>query len=243
MAFCKKCGAYIPIDETVCPACGYDPDEEARKAKEAEEAARRAEEEKKRAEEEERKRKEKEAAWAERERRREEEERRRAEERRKQGYAYGAAQAQYTSQHTGQGSAYQSQQTSQHTGQTWTPPWSQQQSASGAQQSQTDYSAMQQQAKESVDNQKLSVLSYLGPLLVIPLLSRSDDDFARFHTNQGLALFITNALVGLAGEMLGGLVGAAGSVFGLYCMIKGISNVLKGKKEPLPLIGNFKFLK
>ena len=45
MAFCKKCGAYIPIDETACPACGYDPEEEARKAAEAEAAAKRAEEE------------------------------------------------------------------------------------------------------------------------------------------------------------------------------------------------------
>ena len=48
MAYCKKCGAYIPIDETACPACGYDPEEEARQAKEAEEAAKRQEEEKKR---------------------------------------------------------------------------------------------------------------------------------------------------------------------------------------------------
>ena len=241
MAFCKKCGAYIPIDETTCPACGYDPEEEARQAKAAEEAKKREEEERKRAEEEARRRKEKEAAWAERERQREEEERRRAEERRKQGYSYGAAQAQYTSQHAGQSSAYQSQQTSQHTGQTWVPPWSQQGTAS--QQSHADYSTMQQQARESVENQKLSVLSYLGPLLFIPMFTRSNDDFARFHTNQGLALFITNALVGVAGEMFGGLVGAAGSIFGLYCMIKGIGNVLKGKKEPLPLIGNFKFLK
>jgi hypothetical protein len=24
MRYCQKCGAYIPIDETACPACGYD---------------------------------------------------------------------------------------------------------------------------------------------------------------------------------------------------------------------------
>ena len=231
MAYCKKCGAYIPIDETACPACGYDPEEEARKAKEAEEATQRAEEE-------ERKRKEKEAAWAERERQREAEERRRAEERRKQGYAYGAAQSQYTSQHSGQSSAYQSQSTSQHTGQTWTPPWSQQQSSS--QQAQDQYSDMREQAKASVDNQKLSVLSYLGPLVFIPMITRKDDDFARYHTNQGLSLFLFNGLATLlGGEAIAGVAG----VFSLYCMIKGISNVLKGKKEPLPLIGKFKFLK
>ena len=233
MAYCKKCGAYIPIDETACPACGYDPEEEARQAREAEEAQ-------KRAEEAERKRKEKEAAWAERERQREEEERRRAEERRKQGYSYGAAQAQYTSQHSGQSSAYQSQQTSQHTGQTWTPPWTQQQASS--QQSQAHYNDLRDQAKESVANQKLSVLSYLGPLLFIPMFTRSNDDFARYHSNQGLVLFLTNAALSVvAGGS--GLLAAAGSCFSIYCMFKGISNVLKGKKEPLPLIGGIKLLK
>ena len=33
MAYCKKCGAYIPIGDTACPACGYDPEEEARLAR------------------------------------------------------------------------------------------------------------------------------------------------------------------------------------------------------------------
>ena len=196
MAYCKKCGAYIPIDETACPACGYDPEEEARQAKEAEEAAKRQEEEKKRAEEEERKRREKEAAWAERERQREAEERRRAEERRKQGYAYGAAQSQYTSQHSGQSSAYQSQQTSQHTQQTWTPPWQQ---GAAAQNSFSDYSDMRDEARESVDKQKLSILSYLGPLWFIPLIARNNDDFARYHTKQGLALLIFNGLMTILG--------------------------------------------
>ena len=231
MAYCKKCGAYIPIEETACPACGYDPEEEARQAREAEEA-------KKRAEEEERKRRERESAWAERERQREAEERRRAEERRKQTYSYGAAQAQYTSQHTGQSSAYQSQQTSQHTGQTWTPPWTQQQGAS--QQSHAQYEEMREQARESVANQKLSVLSYLGPLVLIPMITQKHDDFARYHANQGLSLFLFNGLVSIfAGEAIAGVA----SIFSLYCMIKGISNVLKGKKEPLPLIGKLKFLK
>ena len=43
MSFCDKCGAYVPIGDTVCPACGYDPEAEAKKAAEA--AARAAEEE------------------------------------------------------------------------------------------------------------------------------------------------------------------------------------------------------
>ena len=101
---------------------------------------------------------------------------------------------------------------------------------------------MRDQAKASVDNQKLSVLSYLGPLVFIPMFARSNDDFARYHTNQGLVLFLANAALGIvAGGS--GLLATAGSCFSIYCMIKGISNVLKGKKEPLPLIGGIKLLK
>ena len=240
MAFCKKCGAYIPIGETACPACGYDPEAEARQAKEAEEA-------KKRAEEEERRRKEEADAWAAKERRRVEEERRRAEERRKQGYSGSASQSQYAPGNSGHSYSYQSQQASQQK-ETWVPPWSQQQSASSQQQTgYADYDEIREQARQSVEKQKLSVLSYLGPLVFIPLLTRNNDDFARYHSNQGLALFVTNALVSVAGSWfagdLGALVATGGSFFCLYCMIKGIRNVLHGKKEPLPLIGNFKFLK
>ena len=39
MAYCLKCGAYIPDGQSGCLACGYDPEEEKKKA-EAESAAR-----------------------------------------------------------------------------------------------------------------------------------------------------------------------------------------------------------
>ena len=241
MAFCKKCGAYIPIDETACPACGYDPEAEAKAAAEAKAKA-----------EEEARRKEQEAqAWAAREKAREEEERRRAEqrrrweERRNQGFTGGAAQTQYTSAHSGQSSASQGQYASQRTDGTWAPPWSQGtgqgNSQSGYQQNYQYYAQQQAQARDSVDKQKLSVLSYLGPLVFIPMVLRSDDDFARFHSNQGLVLMIANGLVSTAAGWLGmGGLAALASGVSLYCVFKGISNVLKGKKEPLPLIGKFK---
>ena len=227
MAYCKKCGAYIPIDETVCPACGYDPDEEAKKAEEA----------RKKAEEEERLRRQ-----AEERRARQEEARRREEERRKQQSQYSSGtQSQYASQHSGQSTAYQSQNTSQHAGQTWVPPWQQQQqqqqqSGFRPQNSFSDYSDMRDEARESVDKQKLSILSYLGPLWFIPLIARNNDDFARYHTKQGLALLIFNGLMTILG---GETLAALGGMFSLFCMVKGIGNVLKGKKEPLPLIGRF----
>ena len=88
----------------------------------------------------------------------------------------------------------------------------------------------------------MSVLSYLGPLFLIPLFTRPNDDFARFHANQGLNLLILNGLLTLLGNA-SGLIPTLGGLFSLYCTFKGIGNVLKGKKEPLPLIGKFHFLK
>lgn len=239
MAYCKKCGAYIPIDETACPACGYDPEEEERQAKAAEEAAKRAEEE--------RRRKQEADNWAARERAREEE-RRRAQQQNARTGSYGATQSQYTSHRTGQSSASQTQYTSQRTENTWVPPWSQGNTQSQSNQSgyarPEDYPEMRRKAQESVENQKLSVLSYFWPFALLPMILRGKDDFARYHANQGLVLLIAEgvasaALSILGLESLGGLVAAA-AVFG---KIKGVMNVLRGKKEPLPFIGGINLLK
>ena len=250
MAFCKKCGAYIPIDETTCPACGYDPEEEARQAREAEEAAQRAREAEARRAEEESRRKQEAENWAARERAREEE-RRRAQQQQQQyrpGGGYGATQTQYTSHRTGQSGAAQTQYTSQRTENTWVPPWSQTGAAAQTQQSAAarpeEDPRMREKARESVENQKLSALSYVWPFALIPLILRGKDDFARYHANQGLVLLISEGIASaalsiLGLESLGFLVGLAG----LAGTVKGISNVFRGKKEPLPFIGGINLLK
>lgn len=230
MAFCKKCGAYIPIGDTACPACGYDPEEEARLAREAKEKA----------EEEERQKKEAEKK-ARQERERQEQKRKQwsQDPRQSQGYGGGAAQAQYASQRTDQTST-QGQSASGRTG--WAPPWQETQNHGSAAQSRVDYEARNRaRAGDSAANQGLSVLSYLGFLFLIPLLTRPNDDFARYHANQGLVLFLFNGLLSLlaGSSALAGM----GWIFSLYCCIKGIRNVLQGKKEPLPLIGKLRLLK
>lgn len=240
MAYCKKCGAYIPIGETACPACGYDPEaeerqareqkerqeEEARRKKEAEEAAEKERREKER-------RSQQQKTWAEQERRRREREKRQGQN--YTGYTGGSAtQSQYSSQQT-------TQNTSQNRRTGWTPPWKETQGQSSSYYD-TAYAKNKAQAQDSAANQHLSILSYLGPLFMIPLFTRPNDDFARFHANQGLNLLILNGLLTLLGNA-SGLIPTLGGIFSLYCTFKGIGNVLKGKKEPLPLIGTFRFLK
>ena len=91
------------------------------------------------------------------------------------------------------------------------------------------------------DERRLSVLSYVGPLFLLPLLLRRNDPFVRFHANQGLVLFLLECLLG---TVLGdGLLALAGWIFCLYCLVQGAKNVAAGRMTPLPLIGGIQLLK
>ena len=236
MAFCEKCGAYLPIGETVCTACGYDPEAEARQKAEAE---RRAEEER---QAEEVRRAKEEAHRREQERREAEEAQKRAErerwEQQKAKWQSDADKYKYKYS-TGGSTATQGEYSSHKSGakqENWTPPWQ----SGGA--SDPRYETYRQQAAQSVSRQKLSILSYIGFLFIIPYLTQKGDDFARYHANQGFVLFLASAALQLVGKRIG-LIGLAGGAFTLFCMVKGISNVLRGKKDPLPLIGGIDLLK
>ena len=91
------------------------------------------------------------------------------------------------------------------------------------------------------DEQRLSVLSYVGPLFVLPLLLRKNDAFARFHANQGLVLFLLECLVGTI--FGGGLLGVAGSLFCFYCLVCGVKSAAAGRMDRLPVIGGITLLK
>ena len=76
--------------------------------------------------------------------------------------------------------------------------------------------------------------------------------FARFHANQGLVLFILVAIAGaVAGVIclipfvwiIGGILSAAVSIFGLVLSILGIVNAANGQAKQLPLIGGITLLK
>lgn len=236
LSFCEKCGAYIPIGDTECPACGYDPEAEAKKAREAAERA--AEEERRRAAETARREREEAARKAREEaekKAREEAERRRAEQQKRwqqdpwqQTHTGGAAQGQYTSQRaTG---AYQAQYASQRTGTEQPKSGEYRQAASGSD------DAMRRKAAESVRRQKMSVFSYLGPFWLIPFLTRRDDAFAKYHSEQGLGLIVFGLLTALFGRAWG-WVATVGKIICTFDGCVGIINVLSGKRAPLPVIG------
>ncbi len=107
-------------------------------------------------------------------------------------------------------------------------------------------------------NKGMGVVSYLGILVLIPLLAGDKKSpYVRHHANQGLMLFIISAIVDLLdGEWIWGFrswVNFGGNVLSwvldianLACfilLIVGIVTACKGEKKELPVIGKYKFLK
>ena len=86
-------------------------------------------------------------------------------------------------------------------------------------------------------NKRICFLCYLGPLFLIPYLSRPDSDFVKFHSNQGLVLLLLDAICGLIG------LGVVSTLFSLVCFFIGISAVSRGEKKKLPLIGEIRLLR
>lgn len=99
---------------------------------------------------------------------------------------------------------------------------------------------------EDIEKNKLiSVVAYLGVLVMIPLFVARESRFARFHTNQGLVLFLFGLISYVAGLIpyIGWIVGAAVSIFKLLLLIVGVLNAIKGEAKELPIIGKIKILK
>ncbi|MDR1295573.1 MAG: hypothetical protein LBK59_11610 [Bifidobacteriaceae bacterium] len=127
---------------------------------------------------------------------------------------------------------------------------------------QAPYASAEQDAAENKAMGVLAYIIWLIPLLAAPKQSR----FARFHTNQGLVLFLLGVAYGIVSSILVGIISAAavtsGSVItglgalGLVSTILGLAwfvypvlaiigiiNAAQGRMKPLPLIGSITILK
>jgi uncharacterized membrane protein len=110
-------------------------------------------------------------------------------------------------------------------------------------------------AADIEQNKGYAVLAYLGILFLVPLLAAPNSRFARYHTNQGIVLFLATLVI-TAGSIplfllsvfpiLGCFTAVApfAAMAGvIVLMILGIINAASGKCEPLPLIGGIQILK
>ncbi len=95
--------------------------------------------------------------------------------------------------------------------------------------------------EENEDKNAIALFSYLGILLIIPLLVDKDDPFVKFHVKQGLTLLIAALVVPLVAwiPILGWIFGLVAAPVLLIFAIIGVINALSGKKKELPLIGKY----
>ncbi len=119
-----------------------------------------------------------------------------------------------------------------------------------------DYTSEFEQT-DIASNKAFAALAYLGILVLIPILAAPNSKFARFHSNQGLALLIVNVVTSIAlsiiriamyaiadplGRIISVITWAVGILI-LVLAIIGIINAVQGKAKELPLIGKIKLLK
>lgn len=118
--------------------------------------------------------------------------------------------------------------------------------------------------KEEIDSGKLmSVLAYLGVLVLIPYFAEKENKFVRYHAIQGLNLFIVNLIVS-AGlvlvsllativfmiPVLGWILGTLlyfviGLVpIGLFVLtVLGVVYAIQGNAKEMPIVNKVKFIK
>jgi uncharacterized membrane protein len=106
-------------------------------------------------------------------------------------------------------------------------------------------------AADIAKNKAFAVLAYIGLLFLVPLLAAPESRFARYHTNQGIVLFLA-AIIANAGVVVLMFLPFVGclatpltfvTVIGpLVLMVMGIVNAASGVCKPLPLIGQYQIL-
>ncbi len=91
-------------------------------------------------------------------------------------------------------------------------------------------------------NKVMSVLAYLGVLVLIPLFAAKESPYARYHTNQCLVLFVCELAVSLLGRIVS-FLGTIGGILAFILAVIGIVNAVNGRAKELPVIGKVRLLK
>ena len=112
------------------------------------------------------------------------------------------------------------------------------------------------EAQDIQSNKAMSILAYIGLLVLVPIFAAKDSKAARFNANQGLVNLILMAAGGFTFGILSAIFSwlkplywvfsTLGSVWGVGCgvlAVFGIINAARGLVKELPIIGKFKILK
>jgi uncharacterized membrane protein len=110
---------------------------------------------------------------------------------------------------------------------------------------------------EDVEKHRVfGILAYLGIFVLVPLIVAKDSPYAKYHSNQGLVLFISeiaiSVLLAIINIVIYSVLPFAHILTSilelvyigpLILVILGILNAAAGKCVPLPVIGGIKILK
>jgi uncharacterized membrane protein len=111
--------------------------------------------------------------------------------------------------------------------------------------------AMDPERLDIEQNKVFAVLAYIGILFLVPLLAAPHSRFARYHTNQGIVLFLSALVISFGLGVLtvipivNFMMIPAWFILpaGLFAfMIIGIIHAASGEYKPLPWIGHFRLL-
>ncbi len=102
-------------------------------------------------------------------------------------------------------------------------------------------------ANDVEENKVFAALSYLGILVLIPLLVKKDSKFAMEHAKQGLVLFIIEMILWVINfiPVLGQILWIVVGIVLLIVSLMGLIYALQGKFWKIPFVydwaQNFKF--
>ena len=214
MAYCKKCGAYIPDDLTACLACGYDDLAESQKNSTYSSGPAAAKKDQAKSSEKSNGSEKYKQVDSDFLRKQLEEQRRRQQENSKKW-----AETEYA----------QRQKAKEEQARNFT-------NTSGRSGSDV-YQTIRRSMESKETGKVMAALSYVSVLFMLPYLFRKDDDFATYHAKQGMGLFFAGLIGDIAGKILG--IGWFVTAARVLLALTGIGNAINGKKKPLPYIGDW----
>ena len=102
--------------------------------------------------------------------------------------------------------------------------------------------------KEDVEKNKMNaVLSYIGILILVPLLSEEakKSPYAKFHMNQGLVLILAGIALSVISliPILGWLVGFVGSIALFVIWVMALIGAVNGEMKRVPILGDIELIK
>jgi len=102
---------------------------------------------------------------------------------------------------------------------------------------------------QSSDRQIMMVISYLGPLGIIPLLMKNEDREVQWHAKNGLAIFVAEVILVIVLSLLGNYIPGMGCITGpIFCVIPlaflavtifAIVKATQGQRLRLPFVSDF----